>query len=43
MQDDLPEEVLQFCKKELEHLRVEQEFVLHELKEYADEKNGNDA
>jgi hypothetical protein len=38
MRKDLSDEVLQFCDKELEHLRVEQEFALYELSEYRDEK-----
>lgn len=38
MKDDISEEMLQFCDKELEYLRLEQEFVLHELSEYRDEK-----
>lgn len=39
MQDNAPDQVLQFCDKELEHLRLEQEFVLHELAEYKQEKS----
>jgi hypothetical protein len=38
MQDDIQNNVLKFCDTELEHLRLEQEFVLHELTEYRNEK-----
>ena len=46
MTDDLPNEILKFCDTELEYLRLEQEFILHELVEYRNEKlneikNGN--
>ncbi|MEY2665254.1 MAG: hypothetical protein RLZZ480_359 [Candidatus Parcubacteria bacterium] len=38
MAGDLSDEMLKFCDKELEHLRLEQEFALHDLSEYRDEK-----